>query len=71
MVKNVITNNSSTVVSHFSKLIFLIAHFSFRGLQSATWTTAVAPDPVKQNIQITLTVHDHVDYKLIYPYNNN
>jgi len=47
MVKNMITNNSSTVVSHFSKLIFFTAHFSFRGLQSATWTTAVAPDPIK------------------------
>jgi len=46
IMTNVITNNSSTVVSHFSKLIFLIAHFSLRGLQSATWTTAVAPDPV-------------------------
>jgi len=44
-----ITNNSSTVVSHFSKLIFFTAHFSFRGLQSATWTIAVAPDPIKKN----------------------
>lgn len=32
-------------VFHFSKLILLIAHFSFLALQNAPYTTAVAPTP--------------------------
>lgn len=37
------------LVFHFSKLIFLMAHFSWRGLQYAQWTVAVAPTPKKFN----------------------
>ena len=35
------------LVFHFSRLIRLMAHFSFLDLQKAEWTTAVAPTPVQ------------------------
>ena len=38
-------------VFHFSKLILLMAHFSFLGLQYAEYTTAVAPTP-STNVKI-------------------
>ena len=47
-----LTNSSSTVVLHFSKLILLIAHFSFRGRHSAACTTAVAPAPGKLKFRV-------------------
>lgn len=44
-----ITSSSSMLVWHFSRLILLIATFSFLGEQYAAWTTAVAPLPAEQN----------------------
>jgi len=44
-----LTSNSSTVVLHFSRFILFTAHFSLRGLQTADWTTAVAPDPASHS----------------------
>lgn len=40
-----LTRSSSMLVFHFSRLIRLIAHLSFLGLQYAVWTVAVAPTP--------------------------
>lgn len=40
-----LTSSSSILVFHFSRFILLMAHFSFRGIHSAEWTTAVAPIP--------------------------
>lgn len=37
------------LVWHFSRLMRLMATFSFLGLQYAAWTTAVAPLPEEHN----------------------
>ena len=55
-----LTNNSSTVVLHFSKLIRLIAHISFRGLHQADCTTAVAPAPTS-NKNAVVDEHLHLN----------
>ena len=57
--KKKLTNNSSTVVLHFSKLIRLIAHISFRGLHQADCTTAVAPAPTS-NKNAVVDEHLHL-----------
>jgi hypothetical protein len=44
-ISQILTNNSSMLVFHFSRFIRLMAHFSCLGLQKAPWTTAVAPTP--------------------------
>lgn len=44
-----LTNSSSILVWHFSRLIRLMATFSFLGLQNAACTTAVAPLPEEKN----------------------
>ncbi len=48
-----LTNSSSMLVWHFSRLILLMATRSCRGLQSAAWTTAVAPLPTKHSIHVS------------------
>lgn len=44
---------------HFSRLILLMAHLSFLGLQMAAWTTAVAPAPAlrKHSTKCFLTLN--------------
>lgn len=55
-----LTSNSSILVWHFSKLILFIATRSCLGLQSAAWTTAVAPLPEREqerNSQRSTQIH--------------
>lgn len=40
------------LVFHFSRFIRLMAHFSFRGLQNAECTTAVAPTPTQDILSV-------------------
>jgi len=47
-----LTKSSSTVVLHFSRLILLMATSSFRGLQNAACTTAVAPAPEENIVNV-------------------
>lgn len=53
-----LTSNSSILVWHFSKLILFIATRSCLGLQSAAWTTAVAPLPEKGQKRNSLHMSD-------------
>lgn len=53
-----LTSNSSILVWHFSKLILFIATRSCLGLQSAAWTTAVAPLPEKGQKRKSLHMSD-------------
>ena len=65
---HVLTVSSSIVVSHFSKLILLMAHCSLRGTQRAFCTKAVAPCPIKQ-IHV-YDVPSHMVYSIctLYPH---
>ena len=57
MQSQALTNNSSTVVLHFSRLIRLMAHVSLRGRHSADWTTAVAPAPAIEPCNTPLLIY--------------
>lgn len=55
-----LTRSSSILVWHFSRLMRLMATFSFRGKQYAAWTTAVAPLPKTEKQHIIILDFDSI-----------